>query len=339
MNARAFAMVALAGLAVVGGFGWGLRDNYVMDLFILAGLYALWGVAWNMNAGFAGLLSLGHALFIGTGAYAVAYLYAAFGISPWLGAPIGVALAVLMALGIGYLSFRYGLRGHYFALVTLAFSEIGFLLVSSTTALGRSDGLVMPLKNPGFAYLQFDAKWPYALMIVVLLGLALLCAALLLRSRIGYYWRAIRDNEEAAAALGVPTFRFKQYAVAISAAWAAIGGALLAAYSAFVDPHTVMGVQLSIQILLFAIIGGMGVLWGPILGAALLIPAGEVLRGSIGTTRPGLHLVFYALLLIVVALRMPGGVGGWINAWIRSGARREPAPPVDPALRPSQASH
>lgn len=335
MNSRAFAAVALAAMVVVGSFAWGLRDNYVMDLFILASLYALWGVAWNMNAGFAGLLSLGHALYIGTGAYAVAYLYAAFGVSPWLGAPIGVALAVLMALGIGYLSFRYGLRGHYFALVTLAFSEIGFLLVSSTTALGRSDGLVLPLKQPGFAYLQFDAKWPYALMVLLLLGLALLCSVLLLRARIGYYWRAIRDNEEAAAALGVSTFRFKQYAVAISAAWAALGGALLAQYAAFVDPHTVMGVQLSIQILLFAIIGGMGVLWGPILGAALLIPAGEVLRASFGTSRPGLHFVVYALLLIVVALRMPGGVGGWINAWIRSGKPRPAVPTGAAELRRS----
>lgn len=332
MNARAAGLAALAAVAIASGFGWGLRDNYVMDLFILASLYGLWSVAWNMNAGFVGLVSLGHALFIGTGAYAVAYLYAAFGISPWLGAPIGVVLAVLMALGIGYLSFRYGLRGHYFALVTLAFSEIGFLLVSSTTVLGRSDGLMMPLKHPGFAYLQFESKWPYALMAMVLLVLALLCAIMLLRSRTGYYWRAIRDNEEAAAALGVSTFKFKQYAVGLSAAWAALGGALFAQYAAFVDPGTVMGVGLSIQILLFAIIGGMGVLWGPILGAALLIPAGEVLRGLFGTTLPGTHLVMYALLLIVVALRLPGGVGGWINAWIKRGARRGPATATGQAL-------
>ena len=309
---RWISVAVVVGL-VAATFAFCAGSRHLMDIFILVCLMGTMATAWNLMGGYAGLTSLGHSLFIGLGAYSVAYLQIRFELPFFVTWPIGVLLGLLAALLIGFLSFRYRLRGHHFAIATLAFSEIAFFLVSAAEWLGRADGLVMPSLEPGWMYLQFAGKWQSGLIIAAILCMTLIGANLLLLSRPGYYWRAIRDNEDAADALGVPITRYKMAALACSAAIAALCGAFYASYVSFVDPRSMFGVELSIQLLVFSIIGGLRKLWGPLLGAALLVPAGEILRDAVGASFQGASIAMYALLLVLLALVLPQGLGGLIT--------------------------
>lgn len=314
---RRFLPALIPSLLAAAAFCFCLADPYFMEIFIMVGLLGTVGVAWNLMAGFTGLVSLGHSLFFGIGAYTVAYGQVGFGLGPLSTWPIAIALAIVSALFIGLLCFRYGLRGYFFSIATLAFSEVAFLLVSAALWLGRSDGMMMPSSPEPLRYLQFDHKWPYGLVIVGFLTLSLFASQAFLASRSGYFWRAIRDNEGAAEALGVPAMKYKLLVFALSAVITAIGGAIFANTFAFVDPRSTLGVELSIQLLVFGIIGGLGLLWGPLLGAALLIPVGELLRTYLGTGFHGVNIVVYALLMIVLALALPQGLGGVLDARLK----------------------
>lgn len=301
-----FISIALATL----GFLAALSDRYLMDIFVLTCFYGTLAVSWNLMAGMTGLVSLGHALFVGIGAYSVAWGYSVHGWPPYVTWPMAVLLSVAAAAVIGALCFRYGLRGYFFSIATLAFSEVAFYVVSATNALGRSDGLMLLSADDPVLHLQFFEKWPYGLIILVILAATLWLGHALLRSRTGYYWRALRDNEEAAETLGVNARALKMRAFLISAAISGLCGAFYANYVAFVDPRSVLGVDLSIQMLVFSIIGGMSQLWGPLLGAALLVPVSDFLRGL--TAIQGSNVIFYATLLIVLALALPQGIAGWV---------------------------
>lgn len=301
-----FISIALATL----GFLAALSDRYLMDIFVLTCFYGTLAVSWNLMAGMTGLVSLGHALFVGIGAYSVAWGYSVHGWPPYITWPMAVLLSVAAAAVIGALCFRYGLRGYFFSIATLAFSEVAFYVVSATNALGRSDGLMLLSADDPVLHLQFFEKWPYGLIILVILAATLWLGHTLLRSRTGYYWRALRDNEEAAETLGVNARALKMRAFLISAAISGLCGAFYANYVAFVDPRSVLGVDLSIQMLVFSIIGGMSQLWGPLLGAALLVPVSDFLRGL--TAIQGSNVIFYATLLIVLALALPQGIAGWV---------------------------
>jgi branched-chain amino acid transport system permease protein len=306
MKLHPFALGVLVLLAVI--FNVALSDNALMNLLILVLLYGYWGVSWNLAAGTTGLMSLGHALFVGTGAYVVAYLYGTFGISPWISAPIAVVLAGVEAMVIGCLCFRFKVQGYYFGLLTMSCAEIAYLSVTASQPLGRSEGLTLDFSNWGLAYFQFREKWPYAVTVAIMLcGVMLLCRTLL-SMRVGYYWRALRDNEAAAEALGVPAFRYKMLSIVLSAMLTALGGAFYAQYISFVDPRSVLGVDLSVQILVFCIVGGMHSIWGPVLGAALLLPLGEGVRRLVGASLPGASIALYAVVLILVALLLPQGL-------------------------------
>lgn len=311
-----FISIALATL----GFLAALSDRYLMDIFVLTCFYGTLAVSWNLMAGMTGLVSLGHALFVGIGAYSVAWGYSVHGWPPYVTWPMAVLLSVAAAAVIGALCFRYGLRGYFFSIATLAFSEVAFYVVSATNALGRSDGLMLLSADDPVLHLQFFEKWPYGLIILVILAATLWLGHALLRSRTGYYWRALRDNEEAAETLGVNARALKMRAFLISAAISGLCGAFYANYVAFVDPRSVLGVDLSIQMLVFSIIGGMSQLWGPLLGAALLVPVSDFLRGL--TAIQGSNVIFYATLLIVLALALPQGIAGWVA---RRGRRRAAA--------------
>ncbi|WP_332689926.1 branched-chain amino acid ABC transporter permease [Bosea sp. (in: a-proteobacteria)] len=322
---RRFLPALVPTLLAIAGFCFSLSDPYFMEIFIMVGLIGTVAVAWNLMAGFTGLVSLGHSLFFGIGAYTVAYGQVGFGLGPLVTWPIAALLALASALFIGLLCFRYGLRGYFFSIATLAFSEVAFLLVSATLWLGRSDGMMLPSSPETLRYLQFDHKWPYGLIIVGFLALTLFLSQAFLATRPGFYWRAIRDNEGAAEALGVPAMRYKLLAFGLSAVVTAIGGAIFANTFAFVDPRSTLGVELSIQLLVFGIIGGLGLLWGPLLGAALLIPAGELLRTYLGAGFHGVNIVAYALLMIVLALLLPQGLGGVLAARLRRRAPKKQA--------------
>ena len=314
---RRFLPALIPSVLAAAAFLGSLTDPYYMDIYILAAMMGTVAVAWNLMAGFTGLVSLGHSLFFGIGAYTVAYGQVGFRLGPLTTWPLAAVLAVAASLLIGLLCFRYGLRGYFFSIATLAFSEVAFSLVSATLIFGRSDGLMMPGMDEPLRYLQFEHKWPFGLIILGILTVTLLVGQAVLSSRPGAYWRAIRDNEGAAEVLGVPAVRYKLLVFALSAAVTAVGGAFFASCFAFVDPRSTLGVELSIQLLVFAIIGGLGLLWGPLLGAALLIPAGEVLRTTLGASFTGINIVAYALLLIVLSLVLPRGLGGLLVTMFR----------------------
>lgn len=304
-----------------------LPSRTAMDLFILVCLFGAMATAWNLMTGFTGLLSLGHSLFFGIGAYSVAFLQNQYQWPPAVTWVLGVALAVGSAAIIGLLCFRYRLRGHHFAIFTLAASQVAFFLVSGAEWLGRSDGLIIRGAEPATRYLQFNDKWPYGLIIGgVLLGV-LAAGQWLLQARYGYYWRAIRDNEDAADALGVPVTRYKMLVLAGSGGVAALCGAFYASYVAFVDPRSALGVEVSVQLLVFSIIGGLHRLWGPLLGAALLLPMNEMLRAWLGSSFQGASIVLYSVVLIVLALVLPGGLGSLLR-------RPAPARPALPLRQP-----
>lgn len=299
-------------VVVVAAFLAALGDRFYMDVFILTCFYGTLAVSWNLMAGLTGLMSLGHALFVGIGAYSVAWGYAVNGWPPLLTWPMGVGLSIAAAAVIGALCFRYGLRGYFFAIATLAFNEVAFFVVSATTVLGRSDGLILPTAENALLHLQFFEKWPYGVIIGSILIATLLACQLLMQSRTGYYWRALRDNEEAAEALGVNARRMKMLSFMISAGICGLCGAFYASYVAFVDPRSVLGVDLSVQMLVYSIIGGMALLWGPLVGAAALVPFSIFLRGV--TNIQGGDVILYAVLLVVLALVLPQGLAGWLMA-------------------------
>lgn len=314
-----FRTVAIITALVATGFLLASGDRYHMDIFILTCFYGTLAVCWNMMAGLTGLMSLGHALFVGIGAYTVAWGATAHEWPPLVTWPLAVVLSVAVAAVIGMLCFRYGLRGYFFAIATLAFSEVAFYAVSSSLALGRSDGIILPsLDEDSLFHLQFFEKWPYGLIIAAVLIGTLVIGETLLRSRTGYYWRALRDNEEAAQALGVDARAYKLRCFMISAGISALCGAFYANYVAFVDPRSVLGIDLSIQMLVYSIIGGMSLLWGPLIGAALLVPFSVALRGF--SAIQGSDVIVYAILLAVLALVLPQGIAGWFVARRRGAA-------------------
>ena len=300
-----------------------LSDSYYMDIFVLTCFYATLAVAWNLMAGLTGLMSLGHALFVGIGAYSVAWGFSVHGWPPYITWPMGVAISVVAAAIIGALCFRYGLKGYFFAIATLAFNEVAFFIVSATTELGRSDGLILPMADDPVLHLQFYDKWPYGLIVGGILLATLLGGTVLMQTRVGYYWRALRDNEDAAQALGVDVRKMKMLSFMISAGISGLCGSFYASYISFVDPRSVLGVDLSIQMLVYSIIGGMSVLWGPLVGAGLLVPLSVLLRNF--TAIKSSDIIFYALVLIVLALILPQGLAGWFMARINE-RRPRPAP-------------
>lgn len=314
-----FRTVALVAALVVATFLLALSDRYYMDVFVLTCFYGTLAVSWNLMAGLTGLMSLGHALFVGIGAYSVAWGASVHGWPPLVTWPLGVAIAVAAAALIGLLCFRYGLRGYFFAIATLAFNEVAFFSVSASIALGRSDGLILPTSSEdSLLMLQFFEKWPYGLIIGTILVATLAIGQFLLKSRTGYYWRALRDNEEAAEALGVNARAYKLRCFMLSAGISALCGAFYANYVAFVDPRSVLGIDLSVQMLVYSIIGGMALLWGPLLGAVLLVPFSVMLRNI--SAIQGSEIIAYAVLLIVLALILPQGIAGWLMARWRSRA-------------------
>jgi len=297
-----FGLAALAPLVV--------RDAYFLDSLILILMWGALSAAWNVASGYAGQVSLGHAAFFGIGAYAAALVSARWGQSPWLGLLLGVALSIAAGAVIGYLSNR--LRGPYFALSTIAFSQV-LLIVASRwrTLTAGSEGIPVPFR-PGFWTLGLShVAWVY-----VALALALLYYGVevyLERSRLGYRLAGVREDEDAAEALGIPTRRLKVLAVTLSAALTAVGGSLWAQYVGFVDPFYVFSIDLSIRFALNTIIGGTGTALGPFLGSILITSLETYLRATFSGVRTGftgIYLIIYGAVLILVVRFLPEGLVG-----------------------------
>jgi branched-chain amino acid transport system permease protein len=294
-----------------------------MHIFIQILLFAYLTYCWNILGGFAGQLSFGHALFMAVGAYTSTLLLLNAGVSPWIGMLVGGFLSAALGLFIGYLSFRYGIKGTYFALVTLAFTEIGRIVALNTPAIGGALGLYIPIQTSDFWQLKFVEKSHYYYVALAFLVLVLAVTAWLERSPIGHRLVAIRENEDAAQALGVNLLRYKLFATALSAFLTALGGTLYAHYVTFIDPHTLLNMNMALEITIYSIVGGVGTMWGPLFGSIFLVPLAELVRAALGQSYAGVHLVVYGAVLIAVILFAPDGFMGLLRslrAWRRKSA-------------------
>jgi branched-chain amino acid transport system permease protein len=278
-----------------------------LTVFVFIFFYAYLGQAWNLISGYGGQLSAGHAAFVGVGAYTTTLLAMHAGVSPWLGMLAGGALAAVLGAVVGFLGFRFGLRGFYFVLLTVAFAEVCRIVALNTDAVGGAIGLYIQFTGDPWQ-LHFPDNRGYYYVALALMLVATGVAALVERSRLGAYLTAIREDEDAAEALGVDTLRYKLIAIVLSAFLTGIGGAFYANYLFSLQPNAVFGIPLSVDIILRPIVGGAGTLMGPILGSFILSPLAELSRSYF--SRAGLvgsHLVVYGLLLVAVVLFLPRG--------------------------------
>ncbi len=295
------------------------KNAYLRNVIVLTLMYAALAQSWNILGGYCGQISLGHALYFGIGAYAVAKLYASYGVLPWFGMLVGGGLAVLLALALGYGTFR--LRGHYFSIATLVIAEMGLLIVHNAPWLGGASGIQLPFGPDSWATLQFARdKTPYIDFALGLVVVTWLVTFAIEDSRWGYWWRAVKDHPEAAESLGVTVFRSKMAAAALSAFFTAVGGGFYAAFVSYVDPGSVLEFRFSLLMVLPVVLGGIGTLWGPVLGAAILIPLSEFTRSYAGGSGSGIDLMLYGGLVTAVALLKPEGL---IKLFARKPKRQE----------------
>lgn len=305
-NPRVYcSLIALSLILIVPGV---IDSPFVMHVFVTICIFAALSTAWNIVGGYAGQLSLGHMVFYGVGGYTTALLIQHFSLSPWIGMWGGVALSVILSVAIGYPCFR--LRGPFFSLATIAFLEVVRLLsIHFTGVTGGAAGLIVPL-NLGWAWMIFENKFNYLYIAFGLLLLTLLVSWGIRNSRLGYYLTAVREREDAALAAGVNNTGVKLKAVVISAALTSLVGSFHAMYMTFLEPATMFSLATSIEIAMFALIGGLGTVMGPLLGTVLVVPLAELARGWLGASANGLHGFVYGTVLVIITLTLPGGLVG-----------------------------
>lgn len=290
-------------------------NAFIQNLLIMMLLFGGLASAWNIIGGYAGQLSLGHAGFFGIGAYTAVLLSVKLGVTPWIGLIAGIVLAVIAALIIGWPCFR--LQGPFFALATIAVGEVLRILAVNFSDLTYGTNGISVKMEFSFAAMLFREKWIYGAMVLIFLAIVLYTVKRIEKSKIGYYLVAIREDQDAARSLGVSAIRVKLIAYMLSAAFTAIGGVIYAQYILYIDPESVFAFNLSLQMVLITIVGGMGTLWGPVLGASLLVPLDQFIRAYMAGTAHGLHLVIYAAILIVVILLIPRGIGPTLSDWVK----------------------
>jgi branched-chain amino acid transport system permease protein len=286
-----------------------VTDSGALLNFVMMALYAsLLAQAWNLLGGFGGQFSFGHALFFGFGAYVQAIGQLQGGLNPWVALVLAGLTGALVGVLVGALSFRYGLKGSYFALVTLAFAEVCRILALSVPFTGAGVGLMIPLRESA-ANLQFGSRAGYLYLMLVLVVVALLVTRWLQHSRFGAYLQAVRDNEDAARAIGVDPFRVKLGAIALSGGFMGLAGAFYVQVFQYIDPAIAFGSHTSVEALVAAIVGGIGTLWGPLLGAFALHLLADLTRNLFGEF-PGINMVIYGSVLVLIVMFFPRGIAG-----------------------------
>ncbi len=286
-------------------------SNVVLNFLVMALLIALAGQGWNLLGGYGGQYSFGHAAFFGTGAYVTAILQVRYGINAWVGLVIGIAAGALVGAVIGALTFRSGLKGSYFSLVTLAFAEVLRIVASVAPITGAGVGTLIKLDLRPEAF-QFQSRVPFYWIALALVALSLVIVRAIETSRFGAYLVAVRENEDAAKALGVDTFTVKLGAMIVSAAITATAGCFYAQYFLFLDAPIAYGPWISIDALLAPIVGGVGTLFGPLIGALVIKALGEATKLLTGGA-PGLDLVIYGVVLIAIVGLAPRGIAGLLS--------------------------
>lgn len=288
--------------------------NYYLHILTVTLVYAALASAWNIVGGIAGQISLAHSLFVGAGAMLSSALLVHLGVNMWIGMIAAAAVSAVIGALVSFIDYRFRLGHLSFALITLAFAEMAEIYVIGTDFLGGASGLFLPKDTGDITQLQFGggrgAYWAMLLMT----ALCILVNLAILTSPLGYNLRSMRDNENAAQAIGVGLLRNKTLAMTISAVLTSIVGTIYARYLTFADPYLLASPVLTIEIVLFATVGGLGSAIGPALGAFLLAPLGEILRGQLGDKLPGLHYFIYGLIVIGVILASPGGVWSFLKS-------------------------
>jgi len=306
---------------------------YYLGIGVLTLIYIALALAWHIVGGLGGQISLAHSLFLGIGALLSSALFLKLGVNMWVGAALAAAFAAVMGAAIAWVDFRFKLGHLSFALITLAFAEIGELVALGWDFLGGASGLYLPADKGVLSAFQFGGAKGYFWLMLVLAVVCFLANVAILNSPLGYYLRAIRDNENAAQAVGIDMLRNKALAMAISAALTALVGTAYARYSSFVDPYLFASPAVVIDVVLIATIGGLGTPYGPLAAATLLVPFGEIIRGKLGGVAPGLHYFIYGALIILVIRTMPRGVVPTLQSLLtRRRAKRRAAAPAAPRV-------
>lgn len=303
----------IAAAAVLALLPLVMESKFALHNMIIIFLYAALGVAWNILGGLAGQHSMGHASFFGISAYTSTLLLIKGNVSPWLGMLVGMVLVAIFALVISYPALR--LKGPFFSLATIAFLEVlRRIAIFWRDLTAGSVGLTIPFK-PGWQWMVWRGKEPYYYLTLTLLVLVVALTYWIRESRMGYYLRALRSDEDAAAMLGVNTTRYKLVAVMVSAVLTGILGTVYAQYMYFIEPDSVFSLDFSTQLVLFSIIGGLDSVMGPVLGAALITPLNEFLRGIGAQSLQGLNFFLYGIALMVVVALIPNGIIPTLERW------------------------
>lgn len=285
---------------------------FLQDMGALALIAAIGASAWNILGGYAGQISVGHAMFFGAGAYLPLLVYQHWQLPPLVGVPAGVAVSLVIALLIGFPTFR--LQGHYFSMATIAVAELIRIVVGNWDFAGAAIGIMGPATPRGWWDLIFRSAVPYYYIFLAVLALLLLVTWQMQRSKLGYYLRAIRSGERAARSLGVPVRRYKLYALMLSATFTSLAGSLYALKTGFVDPDSGLGILVSVQLIITAALGGAGTLLGPLLGAVILVPLQTATNTWFGGSGSGLTYIIYGAIIVLIARFEPGGL---LELWHR----------------------
>ena len=284
-----------------------------MHVMIMLFMFGMMGVAWNIMGGYAGMFSFGQAAFFGIGAYTSSYLVTAHQINPWIGLFIGGMLAAVTAAAIGIPCSN--LRGHYFAIASIAFGEIIRIHFNNWKLIGAAEGLTLPMLPESFASFMFhSSKAPYYYIILGFLILSLIVCYLVSTSKMGFYFRAIKESHDVAKVLGINFVHYRLMAIMISAFLTAMAGTFYAQYILYLDPESVLILPISVQVVLVAMLGGAGSVIGPVIGAAILIPVSEFTRVLLGHKGTGIDMMIYGTLIMLISVYQPKGVWGLLSS-------------------------
>jgi branched-chain amino acid transport system permease protein len=288
------------------------RGSFPMHVMIMLFMFGMMGVAWNIMGGYAGMFSFGQVAFFGIGAYTSSYLLVTHHVSPWIGIFAGGILAALTAAAIGIPCSN--LRWHYFAIASIAFGEIVRIHFNNWKLIGAAEGLTLPMLPESFANFMFhSSKAPYYYIILGFLILSLIVCHLVATSKMGFYFRAIKESHEVAKVLGINFVHYRLIAIMISAFLTAMAGTFYAQYILYLDPESVLILPISVQVVLVAMLGGAGSVIGPVIGAAILIPVSEITRVMLGHKGTGIDMMVYGTLIMLISIYQPQGVWGLLS--------------------------
>jgi len=305
-------IAGIVALAAALAFPFVFTDTFPIHVMILVYMFGVLGMGWNIMGGYAGMFSFGQAAFFGIGAYTSTFLLMNFGVNPWIGLIVGGIAGALVAGAIGYPCSN--LRGHYFAIASIAFAEIVRVVFNNWKLVGAAEGLSLPMLDESFANFMFhSSKLPYYYIILAFLLIAIATCYFVSTSKMGYYFRAIKESHDVAEVLGVNVVRYRLIAIMIAGFLSAMAGTFYAQYILYIDPESVMLLPISVQVVLISMLGGAGAVMGPVIGAAVLIPLAEYTRITLGHQGTGVDMLIYGFLIMLISMYQPAGVWGLLS--------------------------